>query len=122
MMRTSVESIRRPLRRGLGTLVLGIAVLWAMTSNAHAQIYVSQENLDSVSEYNATTGATINVSCITGLIFPQALAAASVPEPSTWSMIAVGSVALLGIMLRKTHHIAWAQRYTGLEIPGGVCG
>jgi hypothetical protein len=31
---------------------------------------------------------------------------ATVPEPSPWSMIAVGGVALLGIMLRKRHHTA----------------
>ena len=31
---------------------------------------------------------------------------ASVPEPSTWSMIAVGGVALLGMMLRKRHRTA----------------
>ena len=29
-----------------------------------------------------------------------------VPEPSPWSMIAVGGVALVGIMLRKKHRIA----------------
>jgi hypothetical protein len=78
----------------------------AMTSNAHAQLYVSQLNLDSVGEYDATTGDPINLSFITGLNFPQALAVASVPEPSAWSMITVGGVALLGIMLRKKHRIA----------------
>ena len=31
---------------------------------------------------------------------------APVPEPSPWSMIAVGGVALVGIMLRKKHRIA----------------
>ena len=31
---------------------------------------------------------------------------AAVPEPSPWSMIAVGGVALLGIMLRKKHRTA----------------
>jgi hypothetical protein len=33
---------------------------------------------------------------------------ASVPEPSAWSMIAVGGVTLLGIMLRKKH---WIERF-----------
>jgi PEP-CTERM motif len=38
---------------------------------------------------------------VTGSAIP-----ASVPEPSTWSMIAIGGVALLGIMLRKKHRTA----------------
>ena len=57
-----------------------------------------------VGEYDATTGATINATLIPGLAqgaFPNGLAVASVPEPSPWSMIAVGGVALLGIILRK---------------------
>jgi PEP-CTERM motif len=45
----------------------------------------------------------INANFITGLYGPDGLAIGSVPEPSTWSMIAVGGVALLGIMLRKKH-------------------
>ena len=43
---------------------------------------------------------------IMGLNRPTGLLVASVPEPSTWSMIAVGGVALLGIMLRKKHRTA----------------
>jgi hypothetical protein len=49
-----------------------------------------------VGEYNATNGAAINPNFITGLNGPFSLAVASVPEPSPWSTIAVGSVALLG--------------------------
>jgi len=63
-------------------------------------------NGTTVSEYNATTGALIKADFITGLKGPYALAVGSVPEPSAWSMIAVGGVAFLGIMLRKKHRTA----------------
>jgi hypothetical protein len=46
-------------------------------------------------EYNATTGAAINANFITGLQSPAGLVVAPVPEPSPWSMIAMGGVALL---------------------------
>ena len=61
----------------------------------------------TVGEYNATTGAALNAGFITGLDVPTGLAVVSVvPEPSTWSMIAIGGVALLGIMLRKKQRAA----------------
>jgi hypothetical protein len=59
----------------------------------------------TVGEYDATTGAVINANFITGLTDPVDLVAAPVPEPSTWSMITVGGVALLGMMLRKKRGI-----------------
>jgi uncharacterized membrane protein len=94
----------RPLRRALFALLIGIAALWAMPRSARAQLYVSQLlGNSSVGEYDATTGAAINANFITGLNEPVGLAVASVPEPSTWSMIAVGGVALLGMMLRKNN-------------------
>jgi PEP-CTERM motif len=47
-----------------------------------------------------------NASFIGGLAVPFGLAVVSVvPEPSAWPMIAVGGVALLGIMLRRKHGI-----------------
>src|SRR5271165_395407 len=60
----------------------------------------------TVGEYNATTGAAINANFITGLNQPTGLLVASVPEPSAWSMIAIGGVALLGMMLRKKDRTA----------------
>jgi hypothetical protein len=45
------------------------------------------------------SSANANVNDIT-------IGAAAVPEPSPWSMIAVGGVALVGVMLRKKHRIA----------------
>jgi len=59
-----------------------------------------------VTVYDATTGAIINANLITGLSAPEGIAIAPVPEPSTWSMIGVGGVALLAMMLRKRHRIA----------------
>ena len=46
-------------------------------------------------------------------------------KTSTWWMLAAGGVALLGMMLRKKHRLAYSQRYRGRqEIPGasGGCG
>jgi hypothetical protein len=48
----------------------------------------------------------VNSDFITRIEFPNGIAVASVPEPSAWSMIAVGGVALLGIMHRKKHRTA----------------
>jgi hypothetical protein len=66
-------------------------------------LFVANFGSGTVGEYNAATGAAINANFITGLNGPIGLAVASVPEPSTWSMIAIGGVALLGIMHRKIH-------------------
>jgi hypothetical protein len=62
----------------------------------------------TVGEYNATTGAAINANFITRLVSPSGLAVrpASVPEPSTRAMIAIGGVALLGIIHRKKDRAA----------------
>ena len=78
-------------------------------------LFVSNFQGTTVGEYDATTGAAINASFITGLTNPSGLAVASVPEPSTWSMIAVAGVALLGIMLRKNtvSHRNWVLGSNG---------
>ena len=68
-------------------------------------LFVTNLSGGTVGEYNATTGAVINASFLAALDYPQGLAVASVPEPSPWSMIAVGGVALLGLMLRRRHRL-----------------
>lgn len=69
-------------------------------------LYVANSGNNTVGKYDATTGAAINASFITGVGGPFGLAVASVPEPSPWSMIAVGGVALLGMMLRRKRRTA----------------
>jgi hypothetical protein len=69
-----IASIGRPLRRALCTVLIGIAALWALPTSARAQLYLTQPAIGTVSEYDATTGAPINASLITGLDSPFALA------------------------------------------------
>jgi hypothetical protein len=68
-------------------------------------LFVANAGNNTVGKYNATT-AVLNPNFSPEVIQPYGLAVASVPEPSAWSMIAVGGVALLGIVLRKKHRIA----------------
>jgi len=46
-----------------------------------------------VGEYNASTGATINASLITGFQDPQGIVFMA-PEPATWIMLAIGAAAI----------------------------
>ena len=67
-------------------------------TNASVQIFTLAGfgDVDTVEILNSsgTAGVRVNVNDI-------AISTAAVPEPSTWSMIGVGGVALLGIILRK---------------------
>ena len=116
-MKTITTSNWKPQCRVLWILLLGITALWAIPRSAQAQLYVSQNTANTVGKYDATTGTAINASFITGRGLSLALAvsgnnlfvatnATTVPEPSTWSMIAMGGVALLRIMDRKKHRTA----------------
>jgi hypothetical protein len=69
-MKTNLTSRGRPLSRALYASVIAIAVLGTLPRNAHAQLYVAQESLGIVSEYDVKTGATINANFITGLNEP----------------------------------------------------
>ena len=77
-MKTVISSPSRPLRRALCTALIGLAALWAMPSSAQ-RLYVAQYSsgnpaVNSIGEYDATTGAAINARFITGLTGPYALA------------------------------------------------
>jgi DNA-binding beta-propeller fold protein YncE len=69
-MKKSITSNWRPLLRACYAFLIAIAALWAMPRTAHAQLYVINKpggGAQVVSKYNATTGALINASFITGL-------------------------------------------------------
>jgi hypothetical protein len=64
----------------------------------------SNYGFGTVGEYNASTGATVNSSFISvanaNLAGMAVSSGAAVPEPSTWTITALG-IALLGFTLRK---------------------
>jgi hypothetical protein len=75
-MKTTLSSNLRPLLRAFCPFLIGIAALWAMPTNAPAQVYVAQIEAPTatgfVSEYS-TTGELINANFITGLLGPSGL-------------------------------------------------
>jgi hypothetical protein len=76
-MNSSIVSNLRPLLRAFYPFLIAIAALWAMPKNAHAQLYVTEDTGDIggvVDKYDATTGAAISPSFITGLGFLFGLA------------------------------------------------
>lgn len=60
----------RMQRAGIVMLVL----CWALSSTTYGQIYVTNYGIGTVSQYDATTGATLNASFITGLASPEGIA------------------------------------------------
>jgi hypothetical protein len=75
MARFSSFASHKISRSGIFTLLVCIAALWATPESACAQLYVAQYGFGTVSEYNPTSGAAINVNLIaTGLSAPAGLA------------------------------------------------
>ncbi|MGC8524813.1 MAG: PEP-CTERM sorting domain-containing protein [Acidibrevibacterium sp.] len=61
-----------------------------------SDLFVTNPRANTIGEYNATTGAVIDASPVTGLDGPQYLAVAdtssAVPEPASLSLFAVGAL------------------------------
>jgi hypothetical protein len=113
-MKSSITANLRPLLRAFYPFVIGIAVLWAVPRNAHAQLYVTQSG-DSVGEYNTTTGEVINASFITGLDLPIGLAL----RGNTLFVVNFGP-GTVGEYDAKTGATINASFITGLNNPEGL--
>ena len=74
---------------------------WALALDGSNHLFVANNNtVNGVGEYDATTGATINEHFITGPHYITGLAFVSpVPEPSTFVLLCVGAIGLLGYAL-----------------------
>ena len=83
---------------------LVLAALCVVPATSHAQIFVTNANNNTIGEYNATTGATINSSFISsGLNVPVGIAISSpssVPDASpTLPLLLLGIGATVGLNL-----------------------
>jgi len=97
---------RAPCIAGNTSFIMGLSSPYGLAVSGN-DLFVADAGNSRVGEYDVTTGGPINATFIGGFSAPVGLAVVSVvPEPSPWSMIAVGGVALLGIMHRKKHRIA----------------
>ena len=84
--------------RALSTLLLAVTTLWALPA-AGANLWVANIGSATIGEYNATTGATVNVALVSGLNQPHGIAV--VPEPSTWVLLTIGAVSLAVAAVRR---------------------
>jgi len=64
-------------------------------------LYVANYSNGTIGEYDATSGAAINSSLVTGLNFPVGIAVGTVPEPSTYALLGLGALGVMTVLRRK---------------------
>ena len=87
--------INAALITGLDSQVFSVFHLAEFGGN----LYVADSAAGAVSEFDATTGATVNAALITGLHNSSAIAV--VPEPAGGTLALVGVIALLGLFCAR---------------------
>jgi len=78
---------------------LGYASGLAVSRNS---LFVASQSLNTIGEYDAVSGATVNSSLVTGLSSPTGIAISSVPEPSALSLLAIGLGGLTMMRRRRS--------------------
>jgi len=78
---------------------LGLASGLAVSGNS---LFVAAQSLNTIGEYDAVSGATVNSSLVTGLSSPTGIAISSVPEPSAVSLCVVGLGGLAMMRRRRS--------------------
>jgi hypothetical protein len=78
---------------------LGPASGLAVSGNS---LFVASQSLNTIGEYDAVSGATVNSSLVTGLSSPTGIAISSVPEPSAVSLLAIGLSGLAMMRRRRS--------------------
>jgi len=64
-------------------------------------LFVANYGNNTIGEFNATTGAVINASLVSGVTGPTSIAFLAVPEPSTYVLFGLGALMLvIGYRLR----------------------
>ncbi len=75
-------------------------------------LYVSYDS--AIGEYNATTGAPINAALVSGSGFTGVVVT---PEPSTWTMLAIGGAGAAGLRTPQTAETSLSRSIAGRLAP-----
>ena len=96
-------------------LLLAVAAVWAMPGTARGQIFEMNSGAGTIGEYDATTGATINASLVSGLSSPRGIAV------SGGNLFVVnGSAGTIGEYNATTGATVNASLVSGLIFPEGI--
>jgi hypothetical protein len=92
------------LYQPVATVIVGNDLYVTSNPDVYGQPGFFTNTTGVVGEYDATSGATINASLISGFQDPQGIVYIA-PEPGTWIMLAIGAAALLacGVRKRRSH-------------------